>query len=323
MDLSIIIPVFNCEKYLNVGIEKLKPLLDSALQIEIIYIDDGSTDNSFKRLNEIKSIYSYDIKIISQQNSGAAVARNTGINLANGKYFLCLDADDYLNCDVIVECMELIQNNALDFASYRLQRVDDTGSILNIMTVFDVSGKIVSGIESLIQGYQPSSICVFIFRKDFLVENNLSFYPNITHEDVEFTFRFMLANPTGIFLEKVGYNYLLRNDSVTTPQTIKKLEKYLLDEVFVAKEMYKQLSHDKELEIRTVIIKNYNSVSWNLLWRLFVERKKFKKDYIISVINSLALGGLYPMKGSFKTKFQRLSSILINIRPLYLMAFKK
>lgn len=313
MDVSIIIPVYNCANYLEHGIALLLPLLESHWLVEVIYVNDGSTDNSASVLAYIAERYPSWISIYSQHNQGAAAARNLGLAKARGEYILFLDADDTLNLNEIANCIKLIKHQKLDFVSYKLARTDENATISGEMEVFSTFDQIVTGHQALICDYQPSSICVFIFKKAFLDSNHLRFLTGITHEDVEFTFRFMLANPKGIFLNVVAYYYLVRQDSVTTPQTQEKLEKYLYDEVLVAIEMKKQLSNFSSNEIQIAIRKNYNSVVWNFLWYLRNHKDKLSKEFMNKSLNFLKERKLFPIKGPLKTRFQQFSSLVLNI----------
>ena len=89
--LSIIIPAYNAENY----IEKCLNSIEDKDSIEIIVINDGSTDKTMEILNKYKNI-----KIINNTNHGVSYSRNSGLKVASGKYIMFVDSDDYLNCDV-------------------------------------------------------------------------------------------------------------------------------------------------------------------------------------------------------------------------------
>ena len=97
--VSVIIPVYNAEKYLN---QCISSIANQTMQdIEIIAINDGSTDNSLNILDELSLKYNGKLKIINKENGGAGSARNIGIENANGEFIKFVDADDYLNVNVL------------------------------------------------------------------------------------------------------------------------------------------------------------------------------------------------------------------------------
>ena len=107
--ISIIIPVYNAEKYLGQCISSIAN--QTMKDIEIIAINDGSTDNSLRLLDELSSKYAGKLTIINQENKGAGAARNTGLDAATGDFIKFVDADDYLNVDILSNMYELAREN--------------------------------------------------------------------------------------------------------------------------------------------------------------------------------------------------------------------
>ena len=105
--VSVIMPVYNGEKYLKEAIESI--LSQDFIDFEFIIINDGSTDNSPQILNEIKDS-NKNVKVIHQENQGSSGARNTAIDLAEGKYIQFLDADDLWKPTFLESIFQLIQN---------------------------------------------------------------------------------------------------------------------------------------------------------------------------------------------------------------------
>ena len=112
MKFSIIVPIFNCQKYLTKCINSLRN--QTYKNLEIICIDDGSTDNS-KQIIEEFSKQDKRIKLITQQNQGVSVARNNGIKIATGEYIMFVDADDWLDFNTCEILYHILQNqNEID-----------------------------------------------------------------------------------------------------------------------------------------------------------------------------------------------------------------
>ena len=105
--ISVIVPVYNCEDYLE---ESIRSILNQSFNdIEIICVDDGSTDDS---LNILKELSKQDtrLKVYTQENQGASVARNNALEKASGDYIYFFDADDY----AVEDCLEKVYSNAVN-----------------------------------------------------------------------------------------------------------------------------------------------------------------------------------------------------------------
>jgi len=107
--LSIIIPCYNSESYVNENINNLVKVSQDN-QIEIIIINDGSTDKTLEKLKYLKKKYE-NIIIVNQENLGVSQARNNGLDIARGKYILFFDSDDSINEKEYKKVLELIKNN--------------------------------------------------------------------------------------------------------------------------------------------------------------------------------------------------------------------
>ena len=312
MMLSIIIPVYNCSEYLKAGFEKLRYLYSTDIAFEIIYVNDGSTDNSLEVLNELAENNLF-VKVISQENQGSSGARNTALEVAQGKYIQFLDSDDYIDIEEVLKLLNNAVQDDLDAICYRLDYINEFGEHTLLKNENGVPfNQIYSGNEALICGYNPSSICVFLFNTDFLNTNNLRFVPKITHMDVEFTSRMMLVTKRIKFVDKVLYHYLQRQNSITKPQSIERLMKLLHDEVVVASLIKNTLSNSFSNELKNAIQKNYNSVVWNLLWRFISKPKEVDFEFKIRCLQEMKNDGLYPIKGKLKTNFQNFSRFFFN-----------
>ncbi|WP_438965817.1 glycosyltransferase [Flavobacterium sp.] len=310
--LSIIIPVYNCEPYLISGFEKLKPLYSSKVSFEIIYVNDGSTDNSLELLREIEKNNSF-ISVITQENQGSSGARNTAIDLAKGQYIQFLDSDDFLEVNKILVLLQKAIDNNLDAISYRLDYINENGIVLSERPIQNVTHDIIiSGHQALIEGFNPSSICVFLFKTSFLNKNNLRITPKITHMDVDFTSRMMIVAKKIIFTDKIIYHYLQRQGSITKPKTIEKIKQLISDEIIVAINVKKTIEKYFSTELKVAIQKNYNSIIWNLIWRFYSKPKEVDYDFKIMCLRELKEKELYPIKGALKTNFQKVSCFFFN-----------
>ncbi len=203
--VSIIIPVYNVEKYLE---ECLDSAVNQTLKdIEIICVNDGSTDNSLDILKKYERKYK-NITIINQENKGLSGARNSGLKIAKGKYVYFFDSDDIIDINLCKECYEISETKELDILTFDASVFYDDNSLESIHK-FDYSRKDILNEEvmkgddyynySYLNKVYRSSACIIFINRKFLYKNQLNFYEGILHEDELFTTKSI------ILADKVSY----------------------------------------------------------------------------------------------------------------------
>lgn len=210
--VSIIVPVYNVEKYLERCFDSLKN--QTLKNIEIIAINDGSTDNSGKVLDSIAQSDSR-IKVIHKQNAGVSSARNDGIDIATGQYIAFVDPDDYVSLDMYEHLINESENGKYDMVQCNCCLAYDDGSTKKYVDAFDCS---LIGSKAILNGFMNDIILPScwgkIFKKSFIGE--LRFYPGLpVAEDKLFIAQFLdevNAIKTSI---KICYFYYQRETSVT------------------------------------------------------------------------------------------------------------
>lgn len=172
--ISVIVPVYNVEKYIKKGIESL--LAQSYQNIEIILVDDGSPDNSPAILDQYTKKDSR-IKVLHQKNQGVSTARNNGIKISNGEYILFVDGDDYVGKDYVEFFYKLISQKSADIAvNY------DHFSALNSSHNHHEKEEVESPdqiIEDIYLGKMNVAVWNKMYKKSFLEKNNIRFNPKI------------------------------------------------------------------------------------------------------------------------------------------------
>jgi len=113
--ISIIVPIFNAERYIDICISSL--IKQSYLNIEIILVNDGSTDNSINIINNYQVFYK-NILVINNKNEGPGFARNAGLDLATGDFIMFLDVDDYITHDCCERIVSYMEDSVADFACF-------------------------------------------------------------------------------------------------------------------------------------------------------------------------------------------------------------
>ena len=194
--VSVIIPVYNTELYVRQTIQSI--LGQTLYDIEIITVNDGSTDNSLSILSELAK-QDNRIKIFTHSNQGLSVSRNVGIEKASGEFIYFMDSDDLLDHDTLEICYQKCTSEQLDFVFFDAESFCEENITLRnypYQRNLQIEDKVWTGIELLeIQdgtGNFRTSACLSFTRLSFLQENNIRFYPHIIHEDELYTARLYL-----------------------------------------------------------------------------------------------------------------------------------
>lgn len=213
MRLSIVIPVFNMEKWLLRCLDSLYKQGFPEEEFEVIVVNDGSTDNSLRLSTEFAS-HHQNLRIISRENRGLSAARNTGLENAGGHYVWFVDSDDFIEPNSIKHPLEYAEENQLDVMCFFFQLAHEDGTIQPYRYSPGRSGEILSGPDFV--GYTGfvMSPWAAMYRRDFLIENGLRFMEGILHEDEEFSPRAQFLARRIAHLPDVVYNYFQRSGSI-------------------------------------------------------------------------------------------------------------
>lgn len=219
--LSLIIPVYNVEKYVAKCIESCINQDLSISDYEIIIINDGSMDNSLEIVQTIAERQD-NITVFSQKNSGLSLARNKGLELAQGEYIWFIDSDDWIEKNCLCSIIEKLIDVDVLAIGY-IEAYDDTTKNSKVFPATILGS---TGIDLLHNTYIiPAQF--YIYSKTFLKENNLFFEPGIFHEDFEFTPRMLYAAKKLVVYNKQVYFFYKRQGSITTSINPKKSFDYI------------------------------------------------------------------------------------------------
>lgn len=247
--LSIIIPIYNVEKYLTKCLNSLLTQDISMNEFEIILVDDGSSDKS----TEISQFYTRNYSNVSfyyQEHVGVGGARNFGGRMAKGKYFFFVDSDDYIQTNSLGTILSYAEENDLDLVRFNFEFVNEDGTIIkkkrNAVYRTIYNEKIVNGITFISEylGWACYSWQFFI-KASFLRENSLTFNETIFYEDIEWIIRVLpLAKRVQSF-NRCIYYYLQHSGSITQSIHTEKINKVITDKIFVVTEL-QQLANRTE-----------------------------------------------------------------------------
>lgn len=211
--LSVVIPVYNAKRYLIECVGSV--LAQTYCDAEIILVDDGSSDGSNRLCDELFAKHRDIIRVIHQENGGASSARNSGLRAARGDYVHFIDSDDLLSRNTVhAELMEKAEESSPDIIFFRRERfIDGQQEIDAIQPEYAVDGVFDGDVLNhvLSKGYQLTLTCPVnkLFRREYLIKNELFFTVGLDHEEDEWLPR-VIACAHHVCFDK-GIYYKVRN----------------------------------------------------------------------------------------------------------------
>lgn len=239
MKLSIIVPIFNREPFLDKCINSI--LQQSFKDFELILVDDCSTDKSLEVCKKYKNLDTR-IKIIEiKKNTGVSNARNAGLNIAKGMFIGFVDSDDYIDKDRFKIAVEDAEKYHADVVQCNIVNILHNGDIQNIKNSKNKEGLVKTGSTPS----YPGSVAVKVIRKSFIDKYNIRFYTKSKYsEDTAFMALVYMYNPTIYCIDKVLYFRVLHDS--TSSQVNNKID-ILLNQLYtLAKCKYDLLERKAE-----------------------------------------------------------------------------
>ena len=212
--LTVVIPVYNVEKYLKRCVESV--LVQGWHNYDIILVDDGSTDKSPQICDDYVKAYDF-ISVIHKENRGLSEARNTGISQAKGEYVYFPDSDDWIEPDTFIALAEELESQKFDIISFNREFVKgEEDAIVSDPLVT----KVFEGKDGFVQMLKHSYITEFandkIYKKSLFVDNNISFPKGKYYEDLGTNYKLFLSAKNVFATNQKYYHYLIDNpDSIT------------------------------------------------------------------------------------------------------------
>ncbi len=223
--ISVIIPVYNVEKYLEECVNSV--LTQTYKNIEIIFVDDGSTDSSGQICDNFAKEYS-NITVFHKENGGQSTARNMGLEKAQGKYIYFLDSDDIIVPDALEKLCAVAEENFADVVFFDAESFIDEKPDAEMKQTYLRTHKYPTqnGIKAFEQMQELNEYhCVvwgMLLRKEFLLENAIKFIPGIYYEDMAYTYELLCRAGTVSQCPEVLYKRRYRENSTMTSRKSKK-----------------------------------------------------------------------------------------------------
>lgn len=269
--VSVIIPVYNTEKYVQLAIESI--CRQTLCELEIIIIDDGSTDRSPNILHQLAE-QDHRIQMYRQKNQGLSITRNIGMEYATGQYIYFMDSDDWLETDALELCYQKCEAEQLDFVFFDAENFcEETMENIPGMTYShtkELEDKIYEGrnvLDIQIKKYQfTPSACLNFIRRSFLQKHMLKFYPHILHEDQLFTsLLYLQAQNVGLIKRNFFHRRMRPNSIMTSRFAWKNISSYLT----VVHELNK-FGQKQSYEIREIIHRFLSQMFDAAVWQAHV-----------------------------------------------------
>ena len=254
--ISIIIPVYNGEKYITNCLDSIRRQWNN--QVEIIIINDGSTDTSVDVIKKYQDKYQNKIliKIFSQDNSGQGAARNAGIERASGTYVMFLDQDDTLVENVLSNMLFSVENGDADILIGGYQRVSD-----------GVIKRKVRLQQEEWSKYRIVAPWGKIYRRDFLIKNSIRFMPVVLGEDIYFMLMSYCYNPKVIISKEIYYNWTDNKTSVSNTKHKKISRETSVLNLFTSVECMPDINTLKENSMYEYFL--LKTAVWDILYTAF------------------------------------------------------
>jgi glycosyltransferase involved in cell wall biosynthesis len=237
LKLSIILPTYNVERFIENCIRSLETQDIEHQQYEIIVVDDGATDGSVDEVIALQQEYE-NIILIRQTNAGLSAARNRGMRAAKGQYLLFVDTDDCVETNCFAKMLSVAESHKdIDLVGFNYRVHFNSGLVatpkMPLPGVDTMNG--VEYYQKFVAG--DYHVWRYLFSREFMIRNDLFFMEGISFEDVEFTPRVMCMAKSVIFCDFPFYHYYNRPGSISTTRS----EKHISSRIRAAENLHRFL----------------------------------------------------------------------------------
>ena len=224
--ISIIVPAYNVEKYIKACLDSI--IIQTYSNFEVIVINDGSTDQTKKMLNEYES--NPKIRIFSQKNGGLSAARNQGLKLANGELVCFIDSDDSVKSDYLEKlAAPFFEDSDVDITVCGYQEKFENSEIDHVLKAQKITG--TQATEDLLIKQQDFNVLAWnkLYRKSLFTDYNIEYPVGQIHEDNLTTYKLFSHSQTVVYISDVLYIYQRTHSEITknlysAEKTLKRLQ---------------------------------------------------------------------------------------------------
>ena len=309
MEFSIIIPAYNIEKYIARTLDSILSQKLPLDKFEIIIVNDGSIDNTVEIIEKYLKRFD-NIKLISINNSGPSIARNTAIKMALGRYIMFIDADDIIVENSLFPLLEYTKNRDEDIIGLKFSKIDEKGTVSEYHNQKFPVNKKMKGKDFLRNNNIIGVVWGYLFKTSFLKRHKLEMIPGIYHQDEEFVSRSFYFAESIIISEYFTYLYFYnREESIINTATIEHKERLIRNSLVVINALNNiALSENGAYKY---LIKKLSYLSLDVI-RLLI-RENHSDKFINETIYELKKAGIYPLPlKPYGLKFNLFSAMICN-----------
>ena len=264
---SIIVPVYNVEKYIGKCLESIKN--QTYKDYEVIVVNDGSTDKSMEIAKE------YNVKVINTKHVSVSEARNIGVKHATGEYLMFLDSDDFWDNKLLEEITKSLKNTP-DLVRFQVRTVTDDGVVTNYNEeeFQDMTGE--KAFEHIVTYHFVECVWAYAIKREYYIKEKFQFKKGMVHEDFGLTPLIIIKAKKVNSIKYIGYNYFRRKGSImNTPDyewTKIKVKDFYCHYLFLINEI-------EQTNIKQEVFKSYcaNSVILEICTLKNPEYREYKK----------------------------------------------
>ena len=317
--LSVIVPCYNVEQYLNRSLGCLERQWNGRTDYEIILVNDASTDGTIHKLNAFKDRHPENVIVIDKKvNQGVGMARNSGLDVAHGKWIAFMDPDDALVDNAYSSLLCLTEREQFDILSFGAKVVEDIdwddGLTHVVHQNYEIDWLGIS--KDYMLCFDVGTCFRFLFKRLLL---NHRFDRMMFLEDAVFVLPIFLNDFSVALTKEEVYYYIVRKSSTTNMLNFERLNKGC-DDVVLALQMLDNMKRDQNPAIQARITERQNFYGYNLFTRLLLSEKN--KEQLQQIRRNMDEMSLLPFMGAgLKTKFYnflfRHLNLMLLFRPIY------
>lgn len=311
--LSIVIPMYNAEKYIA---NCLDSIIDSDLpkgEYEVVIVNDGSKDKGPEIAQKYSSKHN-NFVYLTQKNQGQSVARNKGIEACHGEYVWCVDSDDIV-CKELSYIFEFLKaTKEVDIIKTKMITFSEGQDVKYCQLDGAYTHRI--GRELLLEGFHPASLCSMIVRTSLIMDNDLWLIAGIVSEDVEFSHRIYAFAKHVFTFNYITYLYLYNPSSTTHSEDVGRVINMDLSNIKVSQSFmdFSHLFYENDIKLAIYFEHLSNNVLLGMIFTMIKKRKERRGTTINrTVLNEMKRQGKYPIMGKFDSFKKTIVVKLFNI----------
>ena len=314
--ISIIVPIYNAEQYLEKCVDSI--INQTYTNLEIILVDDGSPDNCGAICDEYAKKDSR-IKVIHKPNGGLSSARNAGLDLAKGDYLTFIDSDDYVESDMVSSVVNTIQNGEVEIVLIREKQVNLKGETTKIVGDIPTDTTFYKDKDFLIElvlGKQINGACDKFYKKALV--NHLRFEEGRHHgEDMLFNVQYLDCVKKVGYVDSIKYSYVANEDSVTHAS----FNSHSVDSLYFKDKVYK-IVKEKYPNYSGVLARRCFVARLTLLRLIFNSLQKKNQKALINEVNRYLKDNYKQVKKHLSKKEKTEYLLYRFLRPAYFIYLK-